>query len=54
MGLTSQAAPPNRPCLRDWREPNIGYRATQEQLERLTTILKAYEGTHNFHNFTIR
>ncbi|XP_011141447.1 tRNA pseudouridine synthase A [Harpegnathos saltator] len=33
-------------------EPYIDYRLSIESLNRLNSILKLFEGTHNFHNFT--
>jgi tRNA pseudouridine38-40 synthase len=33
---------------------DANYSFGQEQLERLNGILKNFEGTHNFHNFTVR
>lgn len=29
------------------------YRATPEQVERVRALLAQFEGTHNFHNYTI-
>lgn len=33
-------------------KPYTDYRISQESLNRLNSILKLLEGTHNFHNFT--
>ncbi|XP_057337362.1 pseudouridylate synthase 1 homolog isoform X3 [Microplitis mediator] len=33
-------------------KPYTDFRATQELLDKVNTVLKIYEGTHNFHNFT--
>ncbi|XP_034939398.1 tRNA pseudouridine synthase A isoform X2 [Chelonus insularis] len=35
-------------------KPFHEYRVTPEVIERLNSILKLYEGTHNFHNFTCK
>ena len=31
----------------------ISYRATPDDLARLQALVKAFEGTHNFHNYTL-
>jgi len=36
------------------RSALIGYRATSEQMQRLRSGLKLFEGTHSFHNYTRR
>lgn len=33
-------------------KPFHEYRLPQERKEKLAELLKVYEGTHNFHNFT--
>lgn len=45
---------PRAPGLKHFVNSKTTFRLAADQLERVRTMLRLYEGSHNFHNFTVR